>query len=169
MIQSLPTGAGSYDHKALVAAISKAMELVPEERAAAFRAAIMQRRDIPAPVNAIASPISGARLTSPLGPRPFIRKEISMTFEQILLEMLALNGAGLPGVSNFGIRMSLSAAQIMAVSSAIPALPSDNINIRWNSGARVQANDALYNFIRDTLGLSTAQMDAIMQNAATYE
>lgn len=78
----------------------------------------------------------------------------------------ALVGSGVP---QWRVRRALaatSAATLTAVAAAVPADPTDPVNIAWNCGAPVDVGSVLYVFIQSTLGWTTSQMTTLMVSAA---
>lgn len=75
----------------------------------------------------------------------------------------------LPGVPMVGVRLSVTSSQLQTLIDALPADQASELHVRWTSGARMKTGDALYTFIKTTLGFDDAGMTALMANAATFD
>lgn len=58
---------------------------------------------------------------------------------------------------------------MQTVSDAIPADVDNIVNIQWNYGVSIKANDSLYTFIQNLLGYNSAQMASLLSYAATLQ
>lgn len=84
--------------------------------------------------------------------------------------------SGGPIVPNYGVvsvsqfKKALNYYSLMeTVDAAISADVTSNINVQWRNGLSFQADDALYTFVKATLGYSDDQMTTLLQYAATQQ
>lgn len=57
--------------------------------------------------------------------------------------------------------------QMQTISDAISADVTNNLNVQWDNGFWVKNGDALYLFVKNTLGYSTSQMNTLIALAGT--
>lgn len=68
-----------------------------------------------------------------------------------------------------GVRLSVTTTQLQTLLDALPADQTSEVHVRWATGARMKTGDALYTFIKTTLGFDDPGMAALMTNAATFD
>ena len=84
--------------------------------------------------------------------------------------------SGGPVIPNYGVvsvsqfKKALNNAGVMVtVDDAISANVTNNLNVQWRNGLSVQNGDALYTFVKSTLGYTDDQMSNLLQYAATQQ
>lgn len=80
----------------------------------------------------------------------------------------ALNGF-VNSVPMVGVRLAVTTTQLQTLLDALPADQTSEVHVRWATGARMKTGDALYTFIKTTLGFDDPGMAALMTNAATFD
>lgn len=74
-----------------------------------------------------------------------------------------LSLVGLSGTSQTSLRLELAdRALLQNVMDNLPGDGTDTVRIRWDTSARVSVGDDLFDFIKATIGYTSAQMIALL-------